>query len=111
MPLALTERETSAVAEIIIQLDESFVDAVALIERTSATLNQDRPLIHRLDTQKAARYREAAARLVVHLLRGTKSDKFYDHGGLKRIFDAVRAHISRDLANRFKEAAANVGTP
>jgi hypothetical protein len=109
IPLPLTEREASAVAEIVIQLDASFVDAVTLVERTPASLNHDRYLIHRLETGKATDHPESAARLVVHLLKNTQSGQFYDNRGLKRVFEAVRPMIGPQLSGEYKEAAAGIG--
>ena len=109
IPMALTEREASAVTEIVIQLDASFVDAVALVERTPASLNHDRFLVHRLETDKAAGHPEAAARLVIHLLKNTKPGQFYDNRGLKRIFDAVQPAIEPQISAAYKEAAARIG--
>ena len=109
IPLPLTEREASAFAEIAMQLEANFVDAVVLVERTPASLNHDRYLIHRLETDKAAGHPEAAARLVIHLLKNTQSGQFYDNRGLKRIFETVRPAIAPQIAAAYKEAAARIG--
>jgi hypothetical protein len=109
IPLSLTEREASALTEIVIQLGPSFVDAVTLVERTPASLNHDRYLVHRLETDKAASHPEAAARLVIHLLKNTQPGQFYDNRGLKRIFEAVRPIIEPQISAAYKEAVAKIG--
>jgi hypothetical protein len=109
IPLSLTEREASAITEIVVQLDASFDDAVAVVERTSASLNQDRYLVYRLETDKAAAHPEAAARLVIHLLNNTLPQQFYDNRGLKRIFESVQPTIPPQVAIGYKEAAARIG--
>jgi hypothetical protein len=109
IPIALTDREASAATEIVVQLDASFPDAVTLLERTGANFNNDRLVLHHLETDKAEAYPEATARIVVHMLTGTTSGSFYDYRGLKRIFDATTGKIDPELLKQFRERTAALG--
>lgn len=111
LPRALEADEASALVEIVVQLDQSYPDAVALIEPTPAGLNREWLVLDHLAKTKADSYPEATAGLLLRLLAETSPGQLHDTPSLQTIIRKLEGKIPADIVRRLREHVAGLGYP